>query len=95
MKLAALYLDRVAVIPGAGVPGTPSELRGQTFIAAEGWDIRFLGEVFTLQREGMPAPVYVRGIGATYVLADADPLPMPPSLASAAKPSEQPRKGKR
>lgn len=77
MKLSALYLDRMVVIPGAGRPGAPSELREQMFTARDGWELTWLGDQFAIRREGMPVAVYVRGVGASYVAESMTPTPEP------------------
>jgi hypothetical protein len=76
VKLAALWLDDVVVIPGAkdngaGEPRQP--LREQAFEASDGWELDFDGYGgFRIWREGMAAPVIVGGYGYSYVRADGD-----------------------
>lgn len=57
--------DGAVVIPGGadyGAGAPRGDLRDQSFDAADGWDIReVLPGVFSLNREGMPAPVTVGG----------------------------------
>lgn len=76
MKLSALWLDDVIVIPdgkdnGAGEPRQP--LREQAFMAADGWELDFDGYGgFRIWRDGMAAAVIVGGYGYSFVRADGD-----------------------
>lgn len=73
-KLASLWLDDIVVVPAGmetGIGQPRVDYRDTSFHASEGWDIReTLPGVFSLLREGMPAPVTVGGYGYSYVRAE-------------------------
>lgn len=70
MKLAALYLDDIVVIPGGAEVGHGQarvDCRDTSFHSEAGWSIEMPSPgVFTLHRPGMAQPVYVGGYGYAY-----------------------------
>ncbi len=92
MKLVALYLDDVVVVPkgkstGEGEPR--QDLRATSFHADDGWQIEELpGDRFRLQCKGMPDPVTVGGYGYTFIeeRATVPSLPAPAPLEAGTGP---------